>query len=95
MVELARAIVDPPILLLLDEPNSGLGEDESHFLAAQVQRIAADTNCALVLVEHDVDFVMANCQRIVVLEQGTTLADGTPAEIQRNAAVRLAYLGEQ
>ena len=95
MVELARAIVDPPTVLLLDEPNSGLGVDESQALATQVQRITAVANCALVLVEHDVDFVMANCQRIVVLEQGSTLADGTPAEIQSNAAVRRAYLGEQ
>lgn len=95
MVELARAIVDPPTLLLLDEPNSGLDEDESRALAARVQSIAADASCALVLVEHDVDFVMSNCHRIVVLQQGTTIADGTPAEIQGNAAVRLAYLGEQ
>jgi branched-chain amino acid transport system ATP-binding protein len=95
MVEFARAIVDPPTLLLLDEPNSGLGEDESQALSAQVQRIAADSSCAMVLVEHDVDFVIANCHRIVVLQQGSTLADGTPAEIQSNAAVRHAYLGDR
>ncbi|MCU1458730.1 MAG: transporter [Actinomycetia bacterium] len=94
MVELARAIVDPPTLLLLDEPNSGLGEEEGHALAAQVQRIATETSCAMVLVEHDVDFIMANCNRIVVLQTGSVLATGTPAEIQGNAAVRTAYLGE-
>ena len=94
MVELARAIVDPPTLLLLDEPNSGLGEAEGRALAEQVRRIAADASCAMVLVEHDVDFVMANCDRIVVLQRGAILAEGTPPEIQGDAAVRLAYLGE-
>jgi branched-chain amino acid transport system ATP-binding protein len=94
MVELARAIVDPPTLLLLDEPNSGLGEDEGRALAAQVRRIANDTSCAMVLVEHDVDFIMSNCHRIVVLQSGSVLAEGTPTEIQGNPAVRNAYLGD-
>jgi ABC-type branched-subunit amino acid transport system ATPase component len=59
-----------------------------------VKRIAADSACAMVLVEHDMGFVMANCDRIVVLERGAVLATGTPAEVQGDAAVRLAYLGE-
>lgn len=94
MVELARAIVDPPVLLLLDEPNSGLGADEALALAAQIQRIAVETTCAMVIVEHDMDFVMANCHRIVVLQSGSVLAHGAPGDIQDDAAVRLAYLGE-
>jgi branched-chain amino acid transport system ATP-binding protein len=94
MVELARAIVDPPTLLLLDEPNSGLGEAEGRALAEQVRRIAGDTSCAMVLVEHDVDFVMSNCDRIVVLQRGAVLAEGTPLQMQDDAAVRRAYLGE-
>jgi ABC-type branched-subunit amino acid transport system ATPase component len=49
----------------------------------------------MVLVEHDVDFVMANCHRVVVLQQGAVLAEGTPAEVQADEAVRLAYLGER
>jgi branched-chain amino acid transport system ATP-binding protein len=95
MVELARAIVDPPRLLMLDEPTSGLEESEMARLGDRIQEIRADESCAVLLVEHDVGFVMEQCDRIVVLDVGTVLAAGDPEDIQSNAAVRAAYLGEQ
>ena len=94
MVEVARAIVDRPKVLLLDEPTSGIEEAEIERLADLVQALRADKSCAVVLVEHDVGFVMRQCDRIVVLELGRVLAEGAPAEIQADPRVRDAYLGE-
>jgi branched-chain amino acid transport system ATP-binding protein len=95
MVELARAIVDPPRLLLLDEPTSGLEQSEVTRLGERIQAIREAEACAVLLVEHDVGFVMAQCDRIVVLDLGRVLADGKPQEIRSDAAVRAAYLGEE
>jgi branched-chain amino acid transport system ATP-binding protein len=95
MVELARAIVDPPRVLLLDEPTSGLGDTEMTRLGERIRAIQAEESCAVLLVEHDVGFVMEQCDRIVVLNLGEVIAVGTPKEIQANAGVRTAYLGEQ
>jgi branched-chain amino acid transport system ATP-binding protein len=95
MVELARAIVDPPRLLLLDEPTSGLGASEVARLGDRIQMVRAAEGCAVLLVEHDVSFVMGQVDRIVVLGLGRVLAAGEPEEIRSNAAVRTAYLGEQ
>ncbi len=94
MVEVARAIVDEPKVLLLDEPTSGLEVGEADRLGDLIQAIRKDEACAVVLVEHDVGFVMRQCDRIVVLDLGRVLAAGTPPEIQANAEVRTAYLGE-
>ena len=94
MMELARAIVDPPRVLLLDEPTSGLDEIESARLGDRIHAIRRDESCAVVLVEHNVGFVMQQCDRVVVLHLGQVLTVGEPHEIQENAAVRSAYLGE-
>ena len=94
MVELARAIVDPPRVLLLDEPTSGLGDTEMARLGERIRAIQAEESCAVLLVEHDVGFVMEQCDRIVVLNLGEVIAVGTPKEIQADAAVRTAYLGD-
>jgi len=94
MVELARAIVDEPKLLLLDEPASGLDETETARLGEQIQAARNDFGCAVLLVEHNAGFVMEQSDRVVVLNLGTKLAEGLPAEIQKNQAVRDAYLGE-
>jgi len=94
MVEVARAIVDRPAVLLLDEPTSGLHETEASRLGELIQHLGAEDSCAVVLVEHDVSFVMRQCQRIVVLDLGRVLAAGGPQEIQSDAAVRTAYLGD-
>jgi branched-chain amino acid transport system ATP-binding protein len=95
MVELARAIVDPPRVLLLDEPTSGLTEHDMARLGERIGAIQAEESCAVLLVEHDVGFVMAQCGRIAVLNLGEVIAIGTPKEIQSDAAVRTAYLGDE
>lgn len=92
LVELARAVVDEPRILLLDEPTSGLSPGEAEVLAAHVGRLR-ERDVAIVLVEHDVGFVMENCDRVVVLDLGRVLADGTPDEVRDDRAVRDAYLG--
>jgi branched-chain amino acid transport system ATP-binding protein len=94
MVELARATVDPPKLLLLDEPASGLDQTEAERLGAHIRAVRAETGCAVLLVEHNAGFVMEHSDRVVVLNLGRVLADGSPDEIQANPDVRTAYLGE-
>jgi branched-chain amino acid transport system ATP-binding protein len=94
MVEFARAIVDEPKLLLLDEPTSGLDEREAERLVEQLASLRTTTTCSVILVEHDMGFVMEQCDRIVVLELGQVLATGTPKEIQDDPLVRAAYLGD-
>ncbi len=94
MVEFARATVEEPTVLLLDEPASGLDRAESDLLGQRIQEVRAETGCAVVIVEHDARFIMAHCDRVVVLALGAVLADGTPSEIQSNHAVRAAYLGD-
>jgi branched-chain amino acid transport system ATP-binding protein len=89
LVELARALADRPALLLLDEPTSGLDAGQTTRLGEVVR--ALDTT--VLLVEHDMGFVMETCDRIVVLDLGKVIATGAPAEIRQDPVVRAAYLG--
>jgi branched-chain amino acid transport system ATP-binding protein len=93
MLELGRALVDDPSVLLLDEPTSGLGEDDMERLTAVVEQVKASGRCAVVLVEHDIEFVMAHADRVAVLVRGKTIAEGSPTDVQRDEQVRAAYLG--
>jgi branched-chain amino acid transport system ATP-binding protein len=93
MVELARAVVDRPKVLLLDEPTSGLEESEVENLAIVVRRLCEEDGCAVVLVEHDVGFVMRECNRVVVLNLGSLIANDVPEVVRADPAVREAYLG--
>ena len=93
MVELARVVVAEPRVLLLDEPTSGLEERETAQLARTVKRLREETGCAVALVEHDVGFMFEHCDRIVVLDLGRVLAEGTPQEVRDDPAVAAAYLG--
>lgn len=92
MMELARAVVDGPSVLLLDEPTSGLDEVESDRLIGVVHRLAESHSTAILLVEHDVRFVMENCRRVLVLNLGTVLKEGSPTEVAGDESVREAYL---
>jgi len=91
-VALARALVSDPDLLLLDEPASGLGEDEMHELGELIRGLSA--RMSVLLVEHHMDLVMKVCDQITVLDSGKPIAAGTPAEVQANPAVTEAYLGD-
>jgi branched-chain amino acid transport system ATP-binding protein len=91
-VALARALVADPELLLLDEPASGLAEDEMRELGALIQRLCS--RMSVLLVEHHMDLVMKVCDRITVLDSGQQIAVGTPAEVQADPAVTAAYLGD-
>ena len=78
---MARALAAQPRLLLLDEPSAGLNESETNELGTLLRSLAAD-GLAVLLVEHDMGFVMGTCSRIHVLDFGTIIAIGTPAEVQ-------------
>ncbi len=93
LVELARALMDEPTLLLLDEPASGLDHVEAERFGHLITDVATQTDAAVLLVEHDVGFVMSRCDRVVVLHLGEIIADGSPEEIRANPLVRDAYLG--
>jgi branched-chain amino acid transport system permease protein len=92
IVEIARALAADPTLLLLDEPAAGLRYLEKQELARLLRALKAE-GMTILLVEHDMDFVMGLTDRLVVMDFGEKLAEGAPADIQRNAAVREAYLG--
>ena len=92
LLEIARALMGRPRLLLLDEPVAGMNENESAAVAEIVRRLPARGTTVLV-IEHDMPFVMGLCDRITVLDHGVVIAEGSPDEIQRDARVEEVYLG--
>jgi len=90
----ARALATEPSFVLLDEPAAGLPEAEVPDFAALVRSIAGDHGAGVLLIDHNMALIMETCDRIQVLDQGTVLAEGTPAEIRANLDVAAAYLGE-
>jgi branched-chain amino acid transport system ATP-binding protein len=93
VVEVSRALAGSPRLVLLDEPAAGLNETEKARLADLLRLAVAESACALLVVEHDMPMVMGLVERVVVLDFGRKLAEGTPAEITNDPDVIRVYLG--
>ncbi len=95
LLAIARAVAMHPSVLLLDEPAAGLSSAESVELARVVRRLADDWGMAVLVVEHDMNFVMGVCDDVMVLDFGTMIASGTPEAVRSNPAVIAAYLGDE
>ncbi|GAA1868743.1 ABC transporter ATP-binding protein [Pseudonocardia ailaonensis] len=91
-VEIARALATRPRLLLLDEPLAGMTSEERADVAALVRQLHGE-GLAQILVEHDVDFIVKTCPRLIALDQGKVIAEGAPADVVADDRVRTAYLG--
>ncbi|CAM3136778.1 ABC transporter ATP-binding protein [Leuconostoc rapi] len=94
-LEIVRALATTPKILFLDEPAAGMNPQETQALTELIKQIQVQFKITIVLIEHDMNLVMAVSERLYVLEYGKVLATGTPKEIQNNPAVIKAYLGEE
>jgi branched-chain amino acid transport system ATP-binding protein len=94
LVEIGRALMTRPKLVLLDEPSSGLDRAETEELAGTLRKIQQDTGVAILLVEHDVELVRSLVSRVYVLDFGTLIASGATSDVFADDAVRRAYLGD-
>jgi ABC-type branched-subunit amino acid transport system ATPase component/ABC-type branched-subunit amino acid transport system permease subunit len=93
IVELACILAHKPSLLMLDEPTAGVAQAETEALGPLLRKVAAETGCAMVVIEHDMAMISALCDRLVALELGAVIAQGPPAEVLASDAVLASYLG--
>jgi len=93
-LEIARAMATKPRMLLLDEPAAGMNPQETKDLENLLLRIRNEDNISILLIEHDMKLIMSLSERVVVMDYGKKIADGTPSEIRKNPQVIKAYLGE-
>ncbi len=94
-LEIVRALATRPVLLLLDEPAAGMNPNETKDLMRIITEIRKDFSLTILVIEHDMKFVMGLCERLIVLDHGVTIAKGLPEEIRNNEQVITAYLGER
>ena len=95
LLELGRALATEPKLLMLDEPSSGLNDEESARLAELLRHVRTTHDLSVLVVEHDMEFVLGLSDHVHVLDFGRLIAHGTPAQVQRDPVVRAAYLGQE
>jgi ABC-type branched-subunit amino acid transport system ATPase component len=95
LVEVARAVVGKPRLILLDEPAAGLPDNETTALGEVIKKIPERTGASVVLVDHDMDLVSATCDHVTVLDFGIVIADGPTQEVLKDPRVMRAYLGTE
>jgi sulfate-transporting ATPase len=94
LLAIARAVATRPSVLLLDEPAAGLSDIEAAELVTVLRRLADDSGLAVLLVEHDMEFVMSVCDLVVVLDFGRKISEGSPEQVRQDPAALAAYLGE-
>jgi ABC-type branched-subunit amino acid transport system ATPase component len=94
MVDVARALASDPVLMMMDEPAAGLNDAETENLAQMVAELKAK-GLSMLVVEHDIDFIMNACDKIIVMDRGAKIADDTPYRVRMDEAVIAAYIGRR